>query len=526
MTNAHIPILGFSALCLLALPGCGGDGAAGTDAGPTDAAVLPADAAIEIKGWNHPTELGDGVDLPGYEFYRYDVAMANNGDAVIAYYGLDWDSEYDHWGLFKSERRNGAWAHASDFDSENMSPTITSNFRLDYSRAKAQVEMSDSGETVITWVEYADDFDYDGPGGSDPYTVGDSFYMAEYRDLGGEEMQWTFPQDIGDHLNWGYGGAHEMSHVAMNGSGETVIAWAQNNLSGQAGVYKSEFRGGAWAHPTEASDNISPSPIYTTVMPYAAMNDSSDALIAWRQRFSYPQDDFRILRSEYANTSSSWTHPGDLGDHVNPVGNAREPRTALSNNGDAIIVWRQIQGPPSGPFQIYMSEKRSGTWSSPQEGEYISETGSEHQVAMDEAGNTAIVWAESDGTNRRIYLYEYRDSSWNGPTSISPPGSDASRPVIAMAANGDTVVIWKQRESTDTYDQLFMREYRDGSWSAEPTLGDYIGLDGDLGANVEFGTDGDPQIAMRDNGDTLIIWQQHDVIGSDNMLLFISEYRN
>ena len=81
----------------------------------------------------------------------------------------------------------------------------------------------------------------------------------------------------------------------------------------------------------------------------------------------------------------------------------------MDNNGNAIIAWYQIDGTN---YQIFKSEYRSGSWTHPSNlSDYISPDGTDAYgptVAMDNNGNAIIVWYQMDGANYQIFKSEYR----------------------------------------------------------------------------------------------------------------------
>ena len=69
-------------------------------------------------------------------------------------------------------------------------------------------------------------------------------------------------------------------------------------------------------------------------------------------------------------------------------------------------------------------------------------------VAMDNNGNAIIVWYQSDGANYQIFKSEYRDGIWHNPANlsdnISPDRQDAEYTKVAMDDNGNAIIVWQQ----------------------------------------------------------------------------------
>ena len=434
------------------------------------------------KTWTTPQSLSDidSISPDGTDADAPQVAMDDNGNAVIVWYQNIGSSK---WGIFKSEYRNGQWAHPQD---------VTDNISSD--GADPQVTVNNSGNAVIAWQSGWDDI-----------------FKSEYRN-----GAWTAPVNLTDNISPNGTLLVLPPQVAMDDNGDVVIVWRQNDGSGNYQAFKSEYRSGTWTTPSSPADSISPNGTLVYDDPQVAMDNNGNTIIVWAQsNGSYRQ----IYKSEYRN--GTWTHPADLADNISPDGtDADAPQVAMDNNGNAIIVWAQSNGSYR---QIYKSEYRNGTWTHPADlADNISPIGTHTyapQVAMDDNGNAVIVWNQYDGSNRQIYKSEYRNGTWTHPAdladNISPDGTDADAPRIAMDNNGNAVIVWTQYDGSNK--QIFKSEYRNGTWTHPRSLSDIDSIS-------LYGTDADnPQVAMDDNGDAIIVWQQINDSGVSQ--IFKSEYR-
>jgi len=429
------------------------------------------------KTWTHPSSLSDNISPDGQNADYPQVAMDDNGNAVIVWRQFDGSN----FQIFKSEYRSGTWTHPASL-SDNISPDGQDAY-------DPQVAMDDNGNAIIVWSQ-SDGSNY-------------QIFKSEYR-----SGTWTHPASLTDNISPD-GQDASSPQVAMDDNGNAVIVWSQYDGSINYQIFKSEYRSGAWTHPASLSDNISPDG-QSAFNPQVAMDDNENVVIVWRQ--SDGNDISQIFKSEYR--SGSWTHPASLSDNISPDGqDARYPQVAMDDNGNAVIVWRQYG-------QIFKSEYRSGSWTHPASlSDNISPDGQSAfnpQVAMDDNGNAVIVWRQFDGSNYQIFKSEYRSGSWAHPASlsdnISPDGYDAYDPQVAMDDNGNAVIVWYQ--SDGSYSQIFKSEYRAGSWAHPASLTDNISPDGQHAY--------EPQVAMDDNGNAVIVWTQYD---GSNWQIFKSEYR-
>jgi len=188
--------------------------------------------------------------------------------------------------------------------------------------------------------------------------------------------------------------------VGADGVVEFLVAGRRFRLAGQR-----------WIDPSGPTDNISPDG-QAVSGPQVAINAAGDALVVWVQSDGLND---QIFRSQFRN--GSWRDPVDLSDNISPNGQAAsDPKVALSDNGDALIVWTQSDGSNQ---QIFRSEYRNGVWKDPTGlTDNISpdgEGGSGARIARNEDGEALIVWTQSDGSNLQIFRSQYRNGAWTDP---------------------------------------------------------------------------------------------------------------
>lgn len=437
---------------------------------------------IPAKRWTHPADLTEGICPNGPGVQMTQVAMDDSGDAIIAWV----QGSGSAYHTYMSEYRGGVWFHPA---------TVDDNFNPRYAYAgRPQIAMDGAGNAMVVWFQ----------------SMGTMFqvYKSEYRN-----EVWNHPLDLADHISPD-GSPASYPHVAMDSAGSAVVVW--NQRAGPIGandqIFMSEFRNGSWQHPTGLNDNISLD-AGSAGRPHVAMDAIGNAIIVWAQSDGVNS---RIFKSEYRN--NTWTHPTDPTDAISPDGTgASSPQVAMDGAGNAVVVWRQGDGADR---QIFMSEFRNAIWYHPVDlDDNISPDGSSAeypQVAMDDAGNTIIVWSQEDGTARQIFLSTYRDDVWIHPAdltdNISPDGGSADNPQVAMDDIGNAIVVWDQSTGPDR--QIFMSEYREGTWRHPVDLSDNISLDASSATL--------PQVAMDASGNAVVIWQQSD---GANVQIFKSEYR-
>jgi len=434
--------------------------------------------------WMHPLSLVDNMSPDGQGVYDVSTAIDAQGNALVVWRQSDGSNSQ----VFKSEYTGRGWTHPSDlFD--NISP--------DGQDVECPcVAMNAAGDAVIAWSQH------------------DGTHLQVFVSQRSNGI-WSHPADLTDSISPPGKNASDVG-VAMDDNGDAILVWSQSDSGNQLQIFMSEYRGGSWTHPLDLDDNISPDgqPVWPASV---AMDNLGNAIITWPQKDGV---NWRIYKCECRN--SIWDPT--LLEIISPAGeNAWFPTLAMDDAGDAIIVWPQLDGTD---LQIFMSECRGGSWTHPLDlDDNISPDGTytyDPTVAMDFNGDAIVVWAQLDSSyQQQIFMSEYRGGSWTHPLDLDdnispdPPSSSmpgASAPHVAMADNGEAVIVWRQSDGFSY--QVFKREFREAQWIEPIDILDNISPSGE--------TTYEPRVATNNSGETLVVWRQSD---GNNSQAFKSEFR-
>ncbi|MEZ4846872.1 MAG: hypothetical protein R2877_08070 [Bdellovibrionota bacterium] len=360
-----------------------------------------------------------------------------------------------------------------------------------------KIAMDAAGNAIVVWAQFDGTFTH--------------IYKAEYRN-----NVWTYPADVNDHISVHTAGAN-YPQVAMGDNGDAVIVWEQSD-GFNTQIFKSEYRNGAWTHPTSQTDNISPDNENATSVK-VVMNAHGDTIITWTQSDGgLPQ----VFKSEYRN--GVWHHPSSLSDNISiNTQIASGPAAAISDHGSALIVWQQFTGVG---VHLFKSEYRNGVWHHPAslDDHFTPDGGNAYhsQVAMSSNGNAVISWTQFDGVATQIFKSEYRNGTWVHPLNladnISPDGFDANYSRVAMN-NNSIVIAWVGSDGSNK--QVFKSEYRNGAWTHPSSQTNNISADGQDVSDIPMANN--ISLDMDNFGRTVIAWAQSD---GANFQIFKSIYKN
>jgi hypothetical protein len=343
------------------------------------------------------------------------VAMDADGDFVVA-----WESGAYGFGYrIFAQRFNATGVKQGG---ELQANVITSGFKV-----RPDAAMDDVGNFIVTW----DSFGQDGAA----YGV----YARRY-DAAGVAQGTEF------RVNTFTTGDQQWSAVAMDGDGDFLVTWTDTTQDGSSfGIYAQLYNASGAAQGGEFRVN------QTTANPQShsdvATDSGGDFVVTWQ---SYAQDAFDY--GIYARTlnAAGVLQQDEFFVNNNVVGSQTEPAVAMSADGKAIVAWqgpdamnggifarRLVQGVP--PPSTVGGEFRVNTYTT--NGQDLP------AVAMDDAGNSVVVWESNgqDGSDYGIYAQRYNAAGApQGPEFLVNTATQNLQyaPDVAMDDDGDFVVIW------------------------------------------------------------------------------------
>lgn len=435
----------------------------------------------ETGRWHHPAAPTDAVGSAGQSSDLPATAIDDQGNVIVVWSQFIGSSRQ----VLARESREGKWLQEKVISK-------TSDIVK-----KPKVALAANGDMVIVWEQSDKNNNY--------------IMLAQRRG-----SIWTLPKSTADHISVGPKYAWE-AEVALNDSGDTVIAWSQQAENGLHAIYMSEYRNSRWQHPKGLNDYISPAQGNDALRPRVAINNSGEALIVWEQDV---EGTSRIFKSEFRE--NKWSHPADHNDFINPKieghRGAYNPFVAMDEHGNALLAWKQAHGSRD---RIYLSEYRNSRWHHPQSLEDAASpteiiSGDINDLIMTANGDALLLWTSFKERKLSLYKSEYRLGQWIHPPEEEPFVSDPQQWQFrvygngAMAKNGKTVTAWLQ-QGDDNMTRAYFAEYDKGKWN-------FPGKLLNIGDHPVTGL----AVSASSRGNFIIAWQQGD---DENAQVFGSLYR-
>jgi len=253
--------------------------------------------------------------------------------------------------------------------------------------------------------------------------------------------------------------------------------------------------GAAAAAPTwRAPVRLSPSD--RALGPELDVNSAGDAVAVWdhEEGADCPNQPaslscIHIVEAASRTSGNAWQTPVE----VARPGIGAAPRVALDPAGDAAIIWIHDIGQDR-VLQATIRPHGAATWPNANDLSGRPFEIKNHDVALDGSGNAVAVWAQRDASTFYVVgdLRPAAGGVWLAPVALSGISSDATAgPALAAVSSGDVLVAWIDGGAL----RIAGGQAASGVWAAPVSP-----------AGGGLGTDSDVDIALSPSGDAAVAW--------------------
>lgn len=286
--------------------------------------------------------------------------------------------------------------------------------------------------------------------------------------------------------------------VACDGLGNALAVWYQGSgVTNHFDVWASAFSvaGGTWGAPVLVSDGIN-----NAYRSCVAMNGSGNALAVWSQ----DQGNGSVSNGPKDVWGRTFTLSGGWGTThlLNAVSGATkdvygQAVVAMDAGGNGTALW--VQQSAAGPYIIWANRfASSGGWGNALE-IASGATGDCYgpDVVMDGSGQAHAVWQQQTGVSAFTAAnVASPGGTWSTSRQLSDDSGDCYDPHVAVDGNGQASAVWYQMEPT--VHTVRMARQISGTWSAA-TLVDTLGFGNGFTYPV-------PRIGASSQGPCQMVW--------------------
>ena len=297
--------------------------------------------------------------------------------------------------------------------------------------------------------------------------------------------------------------------TGTDSAGNVILVWQQkegNNYSIWANRYNAAAK--QWGLATLLqTDNTG-----SGYAPQVAVNASGNAVAAWHH---YDGSRYHIWVNHYDAVLGQW---GVIQALTGSSSDTFDSQIAISNNGNAMVVWRGQDGPYDDPgtsmvtpeyfvsspwVRYYTATTKVWEVATPLESDNLKgHDASAAQVVMDGSGNGLVAWHQFNGTTTSVHANRYIvGTGWVTSGAISTGSTGvAMNPQLAVDVSGNIIAVWRQYDASAHY----------SIWASRYVV---TTLTWDVPVMIESDNSGDafePQVAMNSTGNAWVVWYQND----------------
>ncbi|MBI3838962.1 MAG: hypothetical protein HY288_13655, partial [Planctomycetia bacterium] len=369
------------------------------------------------------------------------VAVNPTGDHVVVWSSNGQDGSL--YGVYAQRYSPSGVARGAEFRVNTFTTSTQS---------APAVAMDTAGDFVVAWRSYLQD-------GSD-YGIFAQRFNALGSPQGGEFQVNTFTA-----------GAQDTPTIAMDATGDFVVAWASKNQDGSDyGIYAQRYNAAGAAQGTEFKVNT-----YTTGVqdaPSVAMDSTGDFVVTWESgpgignpAPAQDGDGYGVYAQRY--NADGTASGGEFQVNTFTAKNQDAPAIAIDPNGDFVITWESY-GQDGDRYGVYAQQFNASA--SPQGGEFrVNQftTGPQSfpTVAMDSTGDFVVAWQSyaQDGSEEGIFAQPYSSSgaAQGSPFQVNTYTTNVQDlAAIAMDANGDFGVVWESNLQDGSAYGIYAQKYQ------------------------------------------------------------------
>ncbi len=288
------------------------------------------------------------------------------------------------------------------------------------------------------------------------------------------------------------GGSAYSPSVAAWSNGSFILVWGEHASGAPAYVqaWRYEPQTG-WGTVEQVNLGVTSSDVFN---PTVKTDPLGNAMVVW---LNYDGVESNVTANRYT-TSGGWGAATRTID-VRPD-DAYNPALALDGAGNAIVVWRQTDAVA---VSLWASHYAVGSgWGTAATVESDSHVVSNLAVAMDDAGNGEVAWAQDNATLTNIYVTRYTaGTGWAASPSIANnfTTQNAINPIIAAGPSGTFLLVWVQGNATGKV-HIWASQFAAGSW----------GTPSDITPSVSYYATG-PLAAFDGAGDAVVVFWEFEL---------------
>lgn len=202
----------------------------------------------------------------------------------------------------------------------------------------------------------------------------------------------------------------------------------------------------------------------------------------------------------FERTDGEWSQQATLTAEGQPNDAAFGASVAVA--GDTLVVGANDDR-PNDSGAAYVFERTDGEWS--QQAQFVAadaQEGDNFGASVALSDGTVLVGADEEGQSNTgaAYVFERTDGEWSQQTKLTPDARSGANVGVSVSLQGETALLGAWRDNSNRSGSGYVFERSDGEWSQQATLtAEGVLADANLGISVSLSADVAVLGAWQDN---------------------------
>ncbi|GFO67065.1 hypothetical protein GMLC_06440 [Geomonas limicola] len=294
----------------------------------------------------------------------------------------------------------------------------------------------------------------------------------------------------------------DVPQVGIDGNGNAIAVWHKYDGTLRSVWANQMSSNGTWGSPFKLENNDTDPAVYPSI----AMNAAGQAVVTWTWTDA-TQVNYGLVAARYYN-GSSWGTVQTIATGTDTTGSIQKCSVGIDPNGIALAVWPQMEG---GVLKI-KANRYSGGWGSPQNVSAGTEHALDVDIAMNASGSAVAVFLQYSSSTPNVYASRYLPGSgWDTAVSVESFADQAAiSPRAAIDSNGNSFALMGRIMNASAGRLRANRAPVGSSWGSD------VSVDGVsyTGAPMSW------RIAADGSGRAMALWVQEGPNGAFNRVYF------
>ncbi|MDP7014793.1 MAG: hypothetical protein QGG36_03240 [Pirellulaceae bacterium] len=368
------------------------------EAGPLEDRILYSASPVGSETVANATTSGDQKDPS--------VGVADNGDFVVVWEGDDSDKDGVYFQRFDSSgTAQGGETLANAEEKDDQKDPV--------------VAVDADGDFVVVWQG-------NGPGDSK------GVFLRRY-----DETGTALSGDV--LVNTTTSGDQEEPAIAMASDGDFVVVWEGDDAD-KKGVYLQAFDSSGSRVGSETLVNVTTSGDQKD--PRVGMADDDSFVVVWSGNGT--GDSKGVFARAFNNVGG--TLSGEVLVNTTTANDEKTPDVAVDTDGDFIVVWQGDDADKKGIFAQRYDSTGAAVGGETAINQTTSGDQKDPRVALDDDGDFVVVWrGNGTGDGDGVFARQYDSATGFEAEELvnTTTSGKQERPDVAITSDGDFIAVWE-----------------------------------------------------------------------------------